>query len=151
MGVIIKFPKFYLECGYFGFKRLREGCLKNVPHKKLKEMYADLQDNLFLFGEDKKAYFEDFDKKINNIEKMANEGSSKEEKKMLDLFSSFFWASDCEAKMTIRHAKAIWYYIKDDQSEFRFGYEARRDCATFQQFKQGIKDSIDANKGFEWY
>ena len=71
-------------------------------------------------------------------------------KKQLAYINNFSWASDCDAKMTLNHAKAIWYYIQNVTEDFRFGYQGRPDCATFQQFKQGIKDCVDKGKGFRW-
>ena len=46
MGVSIHFPNFTLDCGYFGFKILRDRILKMVPHKKLHEIYEDTQKHL---------------------------------------------------------------------------------------------------------
>jgi hypothetical protein len=151
MGVNIKFPKFTLDCGYFGFMRLRGEILKNVPHQKLKDLYDDrLHHMIFIDKEREKKYFAEFDKKINDINYIATEGSTEEEKKMLSLFSDFFWAPDCGSKMKLKHVKAIWHYIKDCNDDFPFGYSGRKDCAHFQQFKQGIKDCLDNKKGFSW-
>jgi hypothetical protein len=151
MGVSIYFPNFTLDCGYFGFKLLRDNILKMVPHKKLQDIYEDVQDHLFMFdAAEKKKYFDDINKKINDMNYLANEGSSKSEKRYLNQFCCFFWACDCEAKMRSSVAKAIWHYIKDAKEDFRFGYDAITDCATFQRFKQGVKDCVDTNKGFRW-
>lgn len=151
MGVSIHFPNFDLDCGYFGFKMLRDRILKMVPHKKLHEIYEDVQDHLFMFDADeKKKYFDDVNKKINDMDFLANEGSSKSEKGYLNRFSNFFWACDCEAKIRPSVAKAIWHYIQNSEEDFSFGYSGRQDCATFQQFKKGIKDCVDAKKGFRW-
>lgn len=151
MGISIHFPNFTLDCGYFGFKKLRDHILKMVPHKKLHEIYEDVQDHLFMFdAAEKKKYFDDVNKKINDIDYLANEGSSKSEKGYLNRFSSFFWACDCEAKMRASVAKAIWHYIENDTEDFNFGYSGRPNCATFQQFKHGIKECVAANKGFRW-
>lgn len=75
----------------------------------------------------------------------------KSEKGYLNRFSAFFWACDCEAKMRASVARAIWHYIQHATEDFRFGYSGRPDCATFQQFKQGIKDCVDEGKGFRWW
>lgn len=152
MGVSIHFPNFTLDCGYFGFKILRDRILKMVPHKKLHEIYEDTQKHLFMLDADeKKKYFDDVNKKINDMDYLAEEGSSKSEKAYLNRFSSFFWACDCEAKMRPSVAKAIWHYIQNAEVDFSFGYSGRPDCATFQQFKQGIKDCVDLEKGFKWW
>ncbi len=152
MGVSIRFHSKTLDCGYFGFKKLRDSILNHVPHKKLHEVYDDVQNNLFIFDADeKKKFYEDVNKKINDMEYLANEGSTKEEKIFLNLFCNFFWASDCEAKMKPAHAKAIWHYIENATEDFRFGYSARPDCSTFQQFKQCIKECVEKNKGFYWF
>ena len=64
MGVSIHFPNFTLDCGYFGFKILRDRILKMVPHKKLHEIYEDTQKHLFMLDADeKKKYFDDVNKK----------------------------------------------------------------------------------------
>lgn len=152
MGVSIQFPKFTLDCGYFGFKMLRDNILKMVPHKKLHEIYDDVQNHLFMFDEaKKKKYFDDINKKINDMDYLAEKGSSKSEKGYLNRFSTFFWACDCDAKMRPSVARAIWHYIQHSTKDFQFGYSARPDCATFQQFKQGIKDCVDEGKGFRWW
>ena len=151
MGVSIHFPKFTLDCGYFGFKYLCDNILKHVPHKKLHEIYEDVQEHIIFFDETKKKeFFDDVNKKINNMNYLANEGSDNVEKRLLDKFSNFFWASDCEATITNSVAKAIYHYIENANEDFKFGYGARKDCATFQQFKQGIKDCVELNEGFYW-
>lgn len=64
MGVSIHFPNFTLDCGYFGFKILRDRILKMVPHQKLHEIYEDTQKHLFMLDADeKKKYFDDVNKK----------------------------------------------------------------------------------------
>lgn len=152
MGVTIRFPKSDLDCGYTGFKILRERLLNLVPHERLKEIYDDVQDHCFCFNaSEKKKFFDEIDKKINDIDFLANKGSSQSEKNYLARFNFFFWSCDCGAKMRPSIATAIWHYIKDAEIDFQFGYSGRSDCATFQQFKQGIKDCVESKKGFEWF
>lgn len=152
MGVSIHFPKFTLDCGYFGFKMLRDKIVKMVPHERFQKAHEDLDNNMFILDSaKKKKFFDDLNKKINDIEYLANEGSSDKEKKQLAYINNFSWASDCDAKMTPEHAKAIWHYIQNATEDFQFGYSGRSDCATFQQFKQGIKDCVDEGKGFRWW
>lgn len=148
MGVSIRFPSKTLDCGYFGFKRLRDFVIKLVPHENFKKAHEDFENHMF-FRDDE--FLAEINKKINDIEYLANEGSSDEEKKHLAYVNNFSWASDCEAKMKPAHAKAIWHYIENATEDFRFGYSGKPDCATFQQFKQCIKECVDENKGFSWF
>lgn len=152
MGVAIEFPNFTLECGYFGFKKLRDKIVKMVPHERFQKAHEDFENHLFMFDpKEKKEYLDELNKKINDIDYLANEGSSDEEKKQLAYINNFSWASDCNAKMSPGHAKAIWHYIQNAEVDFSFGYSGRPNCAMFQQFKQGIKDCVDLKKGFEWW
>lgn len=148
MGVTISFPETDLDCGYFGFKRLRDQMSKFVKHKGFRFCIEEFEHHMFTQEPD---FIQTLNKRINDIDFLADEGSSDEEKNFLKYFNNFIWASDCGAKMTPNHAKAIWHYIQNVDDDFSFGYEGKKDCATFQQFKQGIKDCIEANKGFEWY
>ena len=151
MGVSIHFPKFTLDCGYFGFKALRDKIVKMVPHKRFQDAHEDFDNHMFMIGSaERKKFLEELNKKINDIDYLANEGSREEEKKQLAYINNFSWASDGDAKMSPRHAEAIWHYIQHATEDFKFGYAGRPNCATFQQFKQGIKDCVDAGKGFRW-
>ena len=148
MDVSINFPNFTLDCGYFGFKILRDKMCKYVKHKGFRFCIEEFDKHLFTREPD---FFQTLNKRINDIDFLADEGSSDEEKNYLKYFNNFAWASDCNAEMTPKHAKAIWHYIQNVDDDFAFGYEGRKDCATFQQFKQGIKDCVDENEGFDWY
>lgn len=148
MSVSIKFPNFTLDCGYFGFKQLRDEMCKHVKHKGFRFCVDEFNNRVFNLKPD---FLETLNKRINDIDFLADEGSSADEKRYLKYFNNFIWASDCSANMTPNHAKSIWHYIKDAEEDFKFGYEGKKDCATFQQFKQGIKDCVDNDEGFEWY
>lgn len=154
MSITIKFPNQEIDCGYIHFKFLRDSIAKKIPHKGFQEVLKLRDDNLvkymFCFSEEKKKqkkeFYDDLNKKINDIDYLANADATEEEKKYLDLFQEFFWASDCGAKMSASVAKAIWHYIEDMDDDF----ELNRDGETFQDFKSGIEECVYTNKGFEW-
>ena len=67
MGVSIHFPNFTLDCGYFGFKMLRDKIVKMVPHERFQEAHEDLDNNMFILDSaERKKFFDDLNKKIND-------------------------------------------------------------------------------------
>ncbi|OWV05303.1 MULTISPECIES: hypothetical protein [unclassified Fibrobacter] len=149
MGITIKSKNFSLDCGYFGFKRLRDFVASKRPHENFRKCVEEFNENILSFMRPA-GWMESFNKKINDLEFLANKGSTKEEIETLDWFGNFEWASDCDAEMKYETAKAIWEYIKDVSEDFVFGYSARPDAATFQQFKSLIDDCVKNKTGFKW-
>lgn len=150
MGITIKSKNFSLDCGYFGFNRLRDFVASKCPHENLRKCVEEFNEHILTIMRPA-GWTESFNKKINDNEFLANKGSTNEEIETLEWFGFFVWASDCDAEMKFKTAKAIWEYIKDVSEDFVFGYSARPDAATFQQFKLLIDDCVKNKTGFKWY
>lgn len=150
MGITIKSKNFSLDCGYIGFKQLRDFVASKCPHENFRKCVEEFNENILSFMRPD-GWMESFNKKINDHEFLANKGSTKEKIETLEWFGAFVWESDCGAEMKYETAKSIWEYIKDVSEDFVFGYPARPDAATFQQFKSLIDDCVKNKTGFEWY
>lgn len=150
MGITIKSKNFSLDCGYFGFKKLRDFVASKCPHENFRKCVEEFNENILSFMRPA-GWMESFNKKINDLEFLANKGSKKKEIETLEWFGPFVWSSDCDAKMRYKTVKSIWEYIKDVSEDFVFGYSARPDAATFQQFKLLIDDCVKNKTGFKWY
>lgn len=77
MGITIKSKNFSLDCGYFGFKRLRDFVASKCPHENFRKCVEEFNEHILPFMRPA-GWMESFNKKINDLEFLANKSSSKE-------------------------------------------------------------------------
>ena len=141
MGVTIKSKNKSIDMGCGGFHNLRTK-VAELTSKDIYEHYCSLK-YAPLFGEERTQFFEEYDKKIVEL---AEKHKGKYNK-ILD----FLYESDISGKMTYGTCKKIWEIIKDYDDNILYGYVGRPDCAKFKDFKEIIKDCVDAKTKLIWY
>lgn len=142
MGVTIESKNKSIDLGYAGFNNLRTK-VAELTAGDIAEHYKKLNDALFLFGDDRKKYFEVYDRKITELSEKHN-GEK-------DGILHFLYASDCEGEMPTEICKQIYEVIKDYDDNICYGYTGRKDCAMFKDFKDLVKDCVDNNSKMEWW
>lgn len=141
MGITIKSKNYSIDMGYFGFSGLRRK-VANLVGEEIGLHYNHLYDGVFLFGEKKEKFFNEYNKKINELEKKFN---------ITDGILDFLYASDCKAKISPKKCKQVYEIIKNYDDDVLYGYSGRKDCAKFKDFKEIVKDCIDSKCCMEWY
>lgn len=140
MGITLESKNFSIDMGYGGFRNLRIK-VAELTGKEIGDHYKYLEKGMFKFGEEKKMFFEKYDQKISDL---ADE--FKIPRGILD----FIYSSDCEGNLTYGRCKQIYKVIENYDDNICYGYCGRKDCATFKDFKQIIKDCIDNKCKMEW-
>lgn len=141
MGVTIESKNCSIDMGCGGFNNLRTK-VAELSAEDIGNHYKHLSDAP-LFGEFRKSFFIEYDRKITEISKSHN-GE-------MDGILHFLYASDCEAKIPSDICRQIWEVIKDYDDDILYGYCGRPDCATFKDFKELVKDCIDNDCDMEWF
>ena len=141
MGITIKSKNYSIDMGYLGFNRLRK-TVANLAGEELGKHYEHLDDVMFLCGEERINFFDEYNKKINYLYEKFNISNG-----LLD----FLYASDCEAKISPEKCKQVYEIIKNYDDDVLYGYSGRKDCAKFKDFKEIVKDCIDSKCYMEWY
>lgn len=140
MGVTIESKSRSIDLGGGGFRRLRTK-IAELAAPDIFEHYKKL--DMGLMSPNRKAFFEDYDTKIAELDK-------KYEGKMSDILD-FLYESDCDAEMDANHCRSIYEVIKNYDDDILYGYAGRKDCARFADFKKIVKDGIDSGDGFSWF
>lgn len=142
MGVTIESKNYSLDLGYGGFSCLREK-VAELTSEDVYEHYKKLLKGMFLSGEKRERFFEEYNKKITEISDKHN-GE-------YDEILHFIYASDCEAKIPYQICEKIYGVIKDYDDNICYGYVGRPDCTMFKDFKNLVKDCIDSKCNMEWF
>lgn len=141
MGVTLESINCSLDFGYGGFNNIRTR-VAELAAEDIGEHYKHLSDAPF-FEEERKLFFEEYDKKIVEISK-AHNGE-------MDGILDFIYASDCDGEMSVDVCKQIYEVIKDYDDKILYGYCGRPDCAMFKDFKELVKDCVDTDCVMEWH
>lgn len=141
MGVTISSSNHSIDLGCGGFNQLRTTVAK-LTEPDIYEHYMALNKGFNLYGEERKNFFENYDKKIEEL-------NEKYENKYLDVLQ-FLYASDSEGVMDPHHCQSIYDVIKDYDDNVLYGYIGRPDCARFRDFKEIVKECIDTETDMEW-
>ena len=141
MGVTIKSKNYSADMGYNGFNRLRLK-VAELTNSELFEHYKELNDAMFLHGESRDIFFQNYNKKISEIEENYNI-----KRGVLD----FLYASDCNGYIPFTKCKHILSVINNYNDYALYGYIGREDCATFNDFKLIINDCVDNKCKMEWF
>lgn len=141
MGVTINSKNKSIDLGYFGFKRLRTK-VSELVNSEIAEHYKELEESSFLFGEKREEYFKKYDAETERLDKKYDY--------KYNSALHFLYACDCEATMKVNICKELYEVIKDYDDNIQYGYTDRKDCTTFKDFKELVKDCIDNNEPMEW-
>lgn len=141
MGVTIDSKNHSIDMGYGGFNNLRTK-VAELTGKEIFEHYKNLEKGMWLFGEERKEFFEKYNKKISEIHEKYN---------VPDGIFDFLYASDCGGSISVEACKQIWEVIKDYDDNILYGYIGRPDCAKFRDFKEIIKDCIENQCKLKWF
>lgn len=143
MSITIESKNRSIDIGYVGFRRLRVK-VAELTAPDIFEHYKKSMDGMRLYDEDeRKAFYESYNAKIAELDK-------KYEGKMSDILD-FLYESDCGAEMDADHCRSIYEVIKDYNDDILYGYDGRKDCARFADFKKIVKDGIGSGDGFSWF
>ena len=143
MGVTISSVNKSIDLGYSGFRRLRVRVAELV-NEEIAEHYRKLEDSMFIFQENKrKEFFKKYDSKTKQLDEKYNYE--------YNAILYFLYSSDCEATINVDVCKELYKIIKDYEDDILYGYTGRKDCATFNDFKEIVKDCIENNKPLEWF
>lgn len=142
MGVTVKSNNYDIDLGYAGFNNLRTKVAK-LTAEDIGLHYERLNEGLYLYGEHRKMFFEEYDKRIQELSEKYN-GEK-------DGILNFLYAPDGNAEISVEDCKAVWEVIKDYDDNVMYGYCGRPDCAMFKDFKRIVKDCIDSNCHMEWF
>lgn len=141
MGITIESKNRSIDVGFFGFYRLRTVVAK-LAAEDIGEHYEKLNEGTLLFGSSKDKFFEEYDRRINELSEIHN-GEK-------DGILTFLYASDCEAEISVEICKDVYEVIKDYDDNRIYGYAGRPDRAMFKDFKELVKDCIDNNCSMSW-
>ena len=143
MGVTISSVNKSIDLGYFGFRRLRVKVAELV-NEEIAEHYKELENSTFIFGEnERQKFFKKYDAKTKQLDEKYDY--------KYNAILYFLYSSDCEATIDVNVCKELYEIIKDYQDDTQYGYIGRKDCATFNDFKEIIKDCIENNEPLEWF
>lgn len=141
MGITIESKNYSIDIGCGGFLRLRTK-VAELASKDIWDHYKHLSDAPY-FGESRKLFFEEYDRKITEISESHN-GE-------MDGILHFLYESDCNAEIPVKICSQIYEVIKDYDDDVLYGYIGRPDCAKFNDFKELVKDCVDSNCSMEWF
>lgn len=140
MGVSIYTKNKSIDLGCGGFNNLRT-TVAYIVNKELGEFYEELNKGLSLFGDERKKFFEEYDKRLAHIDEELN---------IDPLILDFLYLPDCEGTLTSKHSRRLYEAIKDYDDDIFYGYVGRPDCAMFKDFKEIVKDSRDHRIKLYW-
>lgn len=141
MGVTLESQNHSIDLGYGGFNNLRTK-VAELTGNEIGQHYRNLNEGLWLTGEEKTKFFKEYNKKISAL---ADEHSIPHG--VLD----FLYASDCSDEIPSEKCKEIYEVIKDYDDNILYGYCGREDCAVFKDFKAIVKDCVDNECKMEWF
>lgn len=143
MGVTINSVNKSIDLGYAGFNMLRTKVAELI-NDEIAEHYKECNKAMCIFNEnERKEFFIEYNAETDRLDK-------KYDYKYNSLLC-FLYACDCNATMEVDVCKEIYEVIKDYDDNIQYGYAGRKDCATFKDFKELVKDCIDNNEPMEWY
>lgn len=143
MGVTIESKNKSIDMGYGGFRNLRTK-IAELTEKDIYEHYKELEKSMFIFDDEKrKEFFEKYDEKTYELDKKY------EHKYNPVLF--FLYANDCKGEIDHETCGELYKIIKDYDDDIAYGYFGRKDCATFKDFKELVKDCIDNKCSMKWW
>lgn len=140
MGITIKSKNRSADMGYSGFMKFREK-VAELTNKEFGEHYSILPTGSWLFGNDRKNFFESYD---NETLRFCNEGLVSGE------IVNFLHQCDCEGEIDQNQAQKIYEVIKDYTDDIVYGYGGRPDCAMFDDIKGIFKDCAENGESVEW-
>lgn len=141
MGVTIDSKNHSIDMGCGGFNNLRTK-IAELTGREIFDHYKNLEKSMWLFGEERKKFFEEYNKKISEIHEKYN---------VPDGILDFLYASDCGGSISVEACKQIWEIIKDYDDNILYGYIGRPDCAKFKDFKEIIRDCIENHCKLKWF
>lgn len=142
MGITLQSKNKSIDLGYMGFMSLRRK-IAELAADDIGEHYKDLVTAPTFNQEKRKSFFEEYDKKTDEIDKKYN-GE-------MNCILHFLYSSDCEAEMDVDVCEKLYEVIKDYDDDIAYGYYGRKDCATFKDFKDIVKDCIDNKCTMKWW
>ena len=142
MGITIQSKNREGDCGYGGFKSLRQK-VADLTSPEIGTFYRKL-DDAPLFGPERIEFFEKYDKDL----LFLNNKLRKEPKKLRIL--DFLYQSDGEGKAGVWTCRAIYEVIKDYDDDYCYGYAGRPDCMMWSDFKQMVQDCIETKTPLRW-
>lgn len=142
MGVTIESEHYSIDLGYGGFANIRMK-VAELTAPDIFEHYKYLNKGMFLSGKERKEFFEEYDKKIMELDEKYQEKKSN----ILD----FLYSCDAGAVMDYHHCIDIYEVIKDYDDNVLYGYVGRPDCVRFKDFKALVKDCVDTKTSMEWF
>lgn len=139
MGITISSKRHSCDMGCGGFGRFRNTVAEKVSAEFHKH-YLLLSDStvMFLFGEERKEYFEKYD--------AITKEYIKQNAVTVEV-ANFLYQSDCDGKIDRKQAKQIYELIKECDDNISFGYSGRADCADMSDLKKIFSDGTKV----EWY
>lgn len=143
MGITLESKNKSIDLGYGGFMSLRTK-VAELAADDIGKHYRKLSTApSSIFEAEHKEFFKEYDKKIVELdEKYKGE---------MNCILHFLYASDCEAEMELDVCEKLYEVIKDYDDDIAYGYYGRKDCATFKDFKNIVKDCIDNKCTMKWW
>lgn len=142
MGVTIWSKNREADCGYGGFKNLRQ-TVADLTSPEIGTFYRKLDDAPF-FGLRRTEFFEQYDKDLHVLSNKLK----KEPKKLRIL--DFLYQSDGEGKADVWTCRALWEVIKDYDDNYCYGYAGRPDRMMWSDFKKIIQDCVETKTPMHW-
>lgn len=140
MGITIQSKNFSKDMGYGGFMNFRKK-VAELTDVKFGEHYKSLEEGMFLWGEKRDNYFEEYEKMTNKL--VENKVVSVE-------IANFCYQSDCEGSIDQNQAKEIYEIIKEYDDNICYGYSGRPDCTMFSDLKNIFKDCAKNGDTVYW-
>ncbi len=140
MGLTIGNCHHSVDMGSGGFNRLRTK-VAYLHSEELGKFYEELEKGFTLYGNSRKQFFEDYNKRLQFIDEELN---------VSHYILDFLYTSDIEGKMSVKHCRRIYNVIKDYDDNIAYGYTGRPDCAMFKDFKNIIKECRDKQIVLYW-
>ena len=137
MGLIIKSKNHCIDIRSINDLRLK---ISELMGKEIFEHYKNLEKGMWLFGEERKKFFEEYNKKISEIHEKYN---------VPDGIMQFLYAD--LGSISPEDCARIWEVIKDYDDKILYGYPRRPFCARFKDIKGVIRDCIESQCKLEWF
>ena len=140
MGVTIRSKNYNIDMGGGDFLNLRTK-VAELTTQDIYEHYKALTNYFLCTLEEKKDFFEDYNKKIEMLDEKYNG-------KYSDILD-FLYEPDCNGNISYDVCVSLWNTIKDYEDDTKYGYVGR--FVTFNDFKKIVKDCIDNKTNLTWY